>query len=127
MPVEQSRRLGILAQGFTFGGHPVVCAVAFEALQIYRERDIPGHVRRVAGGFQDGLWRLDEHPLVDEARGLGLLGGLELVCDKAVKEGLPPVTGVAAQAGQMAATHGLIIRGQGDNLLICPPMIVTED
>ena len=52
--VAQSEKLGVFAHGFTYSGHPVCCAVALETLAIYEERDILGHVRRVAPVLQDG-------------------------------------------------------------------------
>src|SRR5579875_2131497 len=84
--VGESEKIGTFGHGFTYGGHPVAAAVALEALKIYEERDILGHVRRVAPRFQEGLRRLGRHPLVGEARGVGLIGGLELVKDKATRE-----------------------------------------
>ena len=59
--LTQSDKLGAFAHGFTYSGHPVCCAVALEDLKIYEERDIIGHVRRVAPRFQAGLQRFAEH------------------------------------------------------------------
>ncbi len=70
--LTQSDKLGAFAHGYTYSGHPVCCAVALEALKIYEERDIIGHVRHVAKRFQAGLQRFASHPLVGEARGVGL-------------------------------------------------------
>jgi len=79
-------KLGVFAHGFTYSGHPVACAVANKTLEIYQRIDIVGHVRRVAPVFQMRLQALADHPLVGEARGVGLIGGLELVKDKRTKE-----------------------------------------
>ena len=80
--VEESGKHGVFAHGFTYSGHPVACAVALKTLEIYERIDIVGHVRRVAPMFQLRLKALADHPLVGEARGVGLIGGLELVKDK---------------------------------------------
>ena len=80
--VLESEKIGTFGHGFTFGGHPVAAAVALETLKIYEDRDILGHVRRVAPLFQERVRRLGSHPLVGEARGVGLVAGLELVKDK---------------------------------------------
>ncbi len=75
--VEQSRKLGAYGSGHTYGGHPVSAAVALETLKIYEERDIVGHVREVTPRFQTRLQSLAGHPLVGEARGIGLIGAVE--------------------------------------------------
>jgi 4-aminobutyrate--pyruvate transaminase len=125
--LTQSDKLGAFAHGFTYSGHPVCCAVALEALKIYEERDIIGHVRRVAPRFQAGLQRFAGHKLVGEARGIGLIGALEIVRDKASKASFDPARGAAALIGAAAQQNGLIVRPLGGDIVaLCPPLIVTE-
>src|SRR3546814_8462735 len=66
--------------------HPAAAAVARETLKIYEERDILGHIASVSGRLQDGMRRFANHPLVGEVRGVGLIGAIELVKDKATRE-----------------------------------------
>lgn len=124
--VAESEKIGTFGHGFTYGGHPVAAAVALETLKIYEERDILGHVRSLAPHFQQALRHLGEHPLVGEARGVGLVGTLELVQDKRTRENFPPTMGVAVQAGKFSEIHGVITRASGDNVNLCPPLIITE-
>jgi 4-aminobutyrate--pyruvate transaminase len=125
--LQQSDKLGAFAHGFTYSGHPVPCAVALETLKIYEERDILGHVRAVAPRFQQGLQRQAAHPLVGEARGVGLIGGVELVRDKATKAPFDPAQGAAALVTALCQEQGLIVRPlAGDTIAFCPPLIVTE-
>jgi len=124
--VLESEKIGTFGHGFTYGGHPVAAAVALETLKIYEDRDILGHVRRVAPRFQAGVRRLGTHPLVGEARGVGLVAGLELVKDKTSRENFAPADGVAQQVGKRALAHGVITRGLGDVVNLCPPLIITE-
>jgi 4-aminobutyrate--pyruvate transaminase len=125
--LRQSDKLGVFAHGFTYSGHPVACAVALEALKIYEERDIIGHVRRVAPRFQEGLQRFAAHPLVGETRGIGLIGAVELVRDKASKASFDATQGAAALVGLLCQENGLIVRPlAGDTIAFCPPLIVTE-
>jgi 4-aminobutyrate--pyruvate transaminase len=123
--VAQSEKIGVFAHGFTYSAHPACCAVALEALKIYEERDILGHVRKTAPVMQDGLRRLASHPLVGEVRGIGLLAGIELVKDKASKAPFDPKEGVGAMVAARAQEHGLIIRAMGDTVALCPPLIIT--
>ncbi len=125
--LRQSDKIGLLAHGFTYSGHPVAAAVAVETLKIYEERDILDHVRAVAPLFQERLRRFGAHPLVGEARGVGLVGALELVRDKATKEPFDPAQGVGALAYELAQEEGLITRAIGDTLALCPPLIISED
>jgi 4-aminobutyrate--pyruvate transaminase len=124
--VEGSRVHGSFGHGFTYGGHPVACAVALETLKIYEERDIVGHVRSVAPAFLDGLAAFADHPLVGDVRGVGLIAGVELVSDKATRAPFP----AAAKAGlavQLACERaGLIVRAIGDRIAFTPPLIITE-
>ncbi|MFQ6018817.1 MAG: aminotransferase [Kiloniellaceae bacterium] len=126
--VAQSDKLGMFGTGNTYGGHPVAAAVALEALKIYRERDVLGHVRKMAPRFQARLAALGEHPLVGDARGVGLIGGLEIVADKASKASYPAETKAAATVADKASEHGLFVRSlAGDTIGICPPLIITEE
>ena len=70
--VEESEKIGVFGHGFTYGGHPVSCAVAQETLKIYDEIQISSHVERVVPHFQAALRRAGEHPLIGEAPGTGL-------------------------------------------------------
>ena len=124
--VAESEKIGTFGHGFTYGGHPVATAVALETLKIYEERRILDHVRAVAPRFQAGVRRLGEHPLVGEARGVGLVAGLELVKDKNTRENFAPAQRVAAEVAERALTHGVITRGLGDVVNLCPPLIITE-
>ncbi len=124
--VAQSDKIGTFAHGFTYSGHPVAAAVAVETLKIYEERQILDHVRAVAPHFQDRLRRLGAHPLVGEARGVGLVGALELVRDKEGREPFDPALGVGGLAADMAQEEGLIVRAVGDSLAVCPPLIITD-
>jgi 4-aminobutyrate--pyruvate transaminase len=125
--VAESAKIGVFGHGYTYSGHPVAAVVALETLAIYAERDIVGHVRGVAPVLQDGLRRLASHPLVGEARGVGLVGALELVADKVTKQSFPADRGVAAFAAKRAEAHGLIIRPlTGDVLAFSPPLIIDS-
>jgi 4-aminobutyrate--pyruvate transaminase len=125
--VEESRKLGMFAHGFTYSGHPLACAVAVKTLEIYKRTDIVGHVQKVAPRFQQRLNALADHPLVGEARGIGLIGALELVRDKGTRQGFDPSEGVGARTVAIAQDEGLISRAVGgDNVALCPPLIIEE-
>lgn len=124
---RESLRMGSLGHGLTYGGHPVTTAVALKTIEIYQRRDIVGHVRHVSPVFLARLKRLEEHSLVGEARGVGLIAGLELVADKQTKAHFPAERMVAQMAVTFAEAEGLIVRPLPvDRIALCPPLIITE-
>ena len=125
---EASARHGVFGTGFTYTGHPVGAAVALETLKIYEERNVLAHVREVMVPFQNRLRELGSHPLVGEARGVGLIGAVEIVADKDAKQPFDPEMKVAFQVYQQCLENGLIVRAlpSGDTIGICPPLIITE-
>ncbi|CAE6717440.1 aspartate aminotransferase family protein [Paraburkholderia haematera] len=124
--VEQSRKVGTFGHGYTYTGHPVAAAVALETLRIYEDLDIVARVRELMPVFHAHLQRLGEHPLIGEARGVGLLGGLEVSMNKARREAFAPAAGVAGYAAKRALAHGVITRGLNDTVTLCPPLIITR-
>ena len=81
----------------------------------------------MAPRFQARLREFATHPLVGEARGVGLIGALELVKDKDTRENFDPALKVGPLVMNAAAEHGLIIRALiNDTIAFCPPLIITE-
>src|SRR5439155_8207442 len=108
--LDESRKIGVFGHGFTYSGHPVAAAVALKALEIYARERIVEQVRQKAPQFQARLKALGEHPLVGEARGLGLVGAVELVAEKAGKTSFAPRAGIGPRASAFAEGEGLILR-----------------
>ena len=123
--VQASEKIGVFGHGFTYSGHPVAAAVALEALTIYQERDIVGHVRAVSPVMQQGLRQFAGHPLVGDVRGIGLVAAIEIVKNKDTKESFAPTEAVGAAIAKSAEAHGLIVRVlPGDIVAFAPPLII---
>ncbi len=118
--------LGIFGHGSTYSGHPVCVAVALETLNIYEQDRIVDHVHAVAPRFMQRLKAMEKHPLIGEARGVGLIGAVEMVADKNEKKTFDSELKVGPRANAMAQERGLILRARGDALTICPPLIIKE-
>ncbi len=118
-------KLGTFGHGFTYGGHPVGCAVGVKALEIYHRDRIPEKVAALTPKFAAHLERLAEHPLVGEARSCGLMGGLELA--PAGKKGFDQPGKVGPVAAAEMLKRGVILRAIGDTLAFCPPMIISQE
>jgi 4-aminobutyrate---pyruvate transaminase len=123
--LDESRKIGTFGHGNTYAGHPVAAAVANKTLEIYARDNIVGHVQTLTPLFQRRLRALIDHPLVGEARGVGLVGGLEVVAEKATKRAFSPKQGVAPKVVFFGQQEGVIVRAIGDTISICPPLIIT--
>ncbi|MBT4488517.1 MAG: aminotransferase class III-fold pyridoxal phosphate-dependent enzyme, partial [Rhodospirillaceae bacterium] len=96
--------------------------------QLMQERDIIGHIRAIAPQFQNRIAKLGEHALVGQARGIGLIGAVEIVADKETKRSYDPAQKVGALIQNAAQEHGLITRAMpGDILGFCPPLIISAE
>jgi len=124
--IELSGTVGSFGHGFTYSGHPVCAAVALRNLELMEERDIFGHVAAVSEPFLARLDALADHPLVGDARGVGLIGALELVADKVTGAAFDPGKGVGAYCMGRCEANGLILRALGDTLAVCPPLIISD-
>ena len=116
---------GDFNHGFTYSGHPVAAAVGLENIRILSEEKIVERVKsETAPYLQKRLRELSDHPLVGEVRGVGMLGAIELVKDKATRERY-----VGKGAGMICRTfcfnNGLIMRAVGDTMIISPPLVIT--
>ncbi|CAE7363482.1 GABA-TP3 [Symbiodinium natans] len=120
------RRGGVFGHGYTYTGHPVSCAVALKMLEIFERDQLLEKVTQLAPLFQQRLLGLSAHPLVGNARGIGLIGAVELVKEKETKQPYDASRAVAAKVVQFALERGLIVRAlPHDVVSICPPLIVS--
>ncbi|AHF70070.1 aspartate aminotransferase family protein [Pseudomonas cichorii] len=116
---------GDFNHGFTYSGHPVAAAVALENIRILREEKIVERVKaETAPYLQKRLRELNDHPLVGEVRGVGLLGAIELVKDKTTRERYAD-KGVGMICRTFCFDNGLIMRAVGDTMIIAPPLVIS--
>jgi 4-aminobutyrate--pyruvate transaminase len=124
--IEQSGEVGTFGHGFTYSGHPVCAAVALRNLELMEERQTFAHAAAMGEIFQARLRDFADHPLVGEARGVGLLGAIELVADKPSRQAFDPKQAVGAYCMGRCEANGLLVRSLGDSLAFCPPLIIDE-
>ena len=122
---DESQRIGVLGHGYTGGAHPVGAAVALENLKIIEEKELVANAAERGAELQAGLRKLAAHPLVGEARGVGLIAALEIIAPEGrADEFAPGKLGAAMNAHFLK--NGLISRNMMDAMAFCPPLIVTE-
>lgn len=118
---------GDFNHGFTYSGHPVAAAVALENIRILREEKIIERVREETAPYlQKRLRELADHPLVGEVRGVGMLGAIELVKDKATRTRYPSDKSVGMVCRGHCFENGLIMRAVGDTMIISPPLVISK-
>ena len=124
---QQSADVGMFGHGYTYTGHPVACAAALKALEIYERDDLFARAAKMGVHMQSRLQEYAGHELVGEVRGKGLIGAIELVANKE--------TGQAFSDGQVGAfaqracqDASLLLRVvSGSSVAFCPPLIIEEN
>jgi putrescine aminotransferase len=113
--------------GYTFSGHPVVCAVALKNLEIMeRERLVPRVTEYGAPMLAKVLAKFKDHPLVGEVRSVGLLGAIELVADKRTRKRFDNPGRVGLICRDHFFREGFIMRAVFDTMVTAPPLIWTD-
>lgn len=124
---RQSEKIGVFGHGYTYGAHPVACAVTNGALRIYEEDNIISGVPALSTVMAEALAPLAAHPLVGEVRGVGLMWGIEIVRDKTIREPFPADQAIPAAVQDEAFREGLVCRALGSAIALAPPLIITPD
>jgi putrescine aminotransferase len=118
---------GEFFHGYTYSGHPVASAVALANLDILEREGIVDRVRDELAPYWAARWsELSAHPLVGEARSLGLFGALELVPGKPSRAFFPERGTVGTRARDLAMKNGLVMRAVWDTLIAAPPLVITR-
>jgi adenosylmethionine-8-amino-7-oxononanoate aminotransferase len=121
------------AHGFTFGGHPVACAVGLANIDVLEREDLPGNVRANEGVFREMLDGLRDLPIVGDVRGAGYFHAIELVKDKETKETFDDAESEKLLRGFLSGElyqRGLICRtdDRGDPIVqLSPPLIAGRE
>ena len=117
---------GEFFHGFTYSGHPVAAAVANANLEILERERIVERVRTEIAPYWAARWReLADHPLVGEARTLGLFGALELVPRKPSRAFFPERGSVGTRCRDLSVKNGLVMRAVWDTMIAAPPLVIT--
>jgi len=127
---------GEIMAGHTYSANPQSAAVSLAVLQYVEKHGLIEKSAEQGAYLLSRLKQLEEEmPLVGEARGLGLMCGLEFVKDKRTKEAFPLSAGVGPRVIAKAMEKGLIIYPAmgglngvaGDAVIIAPPFVITRE
>src|SRR5918999_5510823 len=120
------------SHGITFGGHPVMCAIALKNIEIMKRERIVEHVREHEGAFRSTLAQLLDLPIVGDLRGTGFFYAIELVKDKDTRETFSDEESERLLRGFLSNAlfeHGLVCRAddRGDPVIqISPPLVAGQ-
>jgi len=125
--VEGLLKGGEFNHGYTYSGHPAACAAALANIEIFERENIIDTVANDTGPYFREKWlTLGDHPLVGEARAIGMLGAIELVKDKGTNAPHDDPGAVGAMCRNMAIDAGLVMRAVQSRMVISPPLIITK-
>jgi len=110
----------------TLGGNPIACAAALAVLDVLKSEKLPENAEKVGGHMLDRLREIaEEHEIIGDVRGKGMMIGVELVKDRTTKE---PARDARDKLMKKAFERGLILLGAGaSSLRLAPPLILTKE
>jgi putrescine aminotransferase len=118
---------GEFAHGFTYSGHPAACAVAVANIHLLRDEGIIERVKsETAPYFQEQWSTLADHPIVGEARSIGLMAAIEIVRDKSPRERFAKDAQAGGKCRDYCFENGLVMRAVGDSMIVAPPLIISQ-
>jgi putrescine aminotransferase len=114
--------------GYTYSGHPVAAAVALENLRILDEEGIVENVGKNTGPYLKEQWEnLVDHPLVGEAKIVGMMGSIALTPHKESRARFAADAGTAGLiCRERCFANSVIMRHVGDRMVISPPLVITR-
>jgi putrescine aminotransferase len=117
-----------VGHGYTYSAHPVGAAAALATLDEIELLDVPGNAGRVGAVMQERLRKLEQTcSFVGNVRGVGLMLGIEMVDDKALRTPMPRSSDIPARVAKEAYRRGLMVRISGPNLILSPPLVISAD
>ncbi len=125
--LAEYRELKTFFHGHSYTGNPLACAAAVASLELFKKENTLEGVRKKAGILQSWLKEVSGLSHVGDARGIGLIAGVELVKEKDKKEPYPFHEQIGYRVCYRARERGLIIRPLGDVIVIMPPLSISEE
>lgn len=119
----------MFTNGFTYSGHPVACVAALKNIEIMEREDIFEHVRQITPYFQQRLRDLARHPIVGDARGMGLLGCIEGRAPSESTEDARLAVDLefGTRLDRKCEARGLLVRPIINMAVFSPPLIIQQD
>ena len=116
------------AHGYTYSGHPACMAAAVANLELMENTNILNQVKNNTGPYLASKWKeLENHPLVGEARHLGMLAAIEIVEDKENCKRFENSGEVVGICRDLCYENGIVMRAIKNKMVIAPPLICNNN
>ena len=116
-----------LRSGSTYGGHTVACAATLANINIIESENLVQKAADDGEYLRGKLEELYQYPIVGDIRGIGMLWAIELMADRQSRQKLDPSKAVGNFIRQWCWDNGLILRNNGDILVIAPALVMSRD
>lgn len=116
-----------IGHGYTYSGHPVGAAAALACLSETKRLNVIENAAARGAQLFEGCKALKEkHNIIGDVRGgYGLMIAIEMVSDRTTKQPIDGAT--AAKVQEVAYQNHAMVRVSGANLILSPPLVLTED
>jgi len=104
----------VLRTGYTYSGHPSVCAAGIANINLIESDGLVERASHIGEQFEKGFRALVGDGMAESYRGVGAVWALELGRD-------------AVPVNRELLDNGIIVRGVGTALLMCPPLVITDE
>ncbi len=116
----------VFSNGFTYSGHPVACAAALKNIEIMEREKILEQVRETAPYFQSRLKTLEDIPIVENVRGIGLMACVECSINQGGAREPAKDHEIGKRIDRYCQRSGLLIRPIVNMFVLSPPLIISE-
>ncbi len=123
----QFSELKTFFHGHSYTGNPLGCACALACLDVFEDEGTIEHTQENVKVFGDWLEDIAKHPHVGDARGAGMMAGVELVRDKATKEPYDWQEKMGWKAALAARQEGVIFRPLNNTIVLVPPLSISPE
>lgn len=120
--------------GLTSYAHPIACAAAKAAIEVYQEDNLIERAKALQPVLQEEMERIyRKHEIIGDARSMGLFGTMELVVDRETREEVIPANMPTAYKPFEEALSAAFLKRRihlpfrGNYLFICPPLCISEE
>lgn len=104
----------LLRTGYTYSGHPTCAAAAIRNMELIRDEGLCARAEHIGHRLATGFAAMEADGLIESFRGIGGLWAIELGHD-------------ALPVRARLLDHGVVVRGIGTAVALCPPLVITDD
>lgn len=104
----------LLRHGYTYAGHAGSCAAAVANIEIIDREGLVERANHIGAEISNGLSALAADNLIDGFRGVGAMWAADMGQD-------------TLAMGAELLNKGIVCRGFANAIMMCPPLIITDD